>query len=110
MKNSTFFIEPKVGEDIIGFEENDNIMLRRCTEKMDFYQEVLLLENSVVLRPGRNSVSFCCLPVVLILHFQTLRGADTDRNVEKRLQSYEEERQRKETTAPPVFKSFTFEL
>lgn len=46
---------------LLNLKKNDNIMWRQCAEKIDFYQEVLLLEGCSVRRLGRNLVCFLVL-------------------------------------------------
>lgn len=46
---------------LLNLKKNDNIMWRQCAEKIDFYQEVLLLEDCSVRWLGCNLV---CLPLL----------------------------------------------
>lgn len=49
------------GETLLNLKKIDNIMWRQCAEKIDFYQEVLLLEDCGVPRLGCNLVCFLML-------------------------------------------------
>lgn len=68
---------------LLNLKKNDNIMWRQCGEKIDFYQEVLLLDDCSVLRLGCNLV--CFLVLVLILHFQPPQGSDGDNKTKKEI-------------------------
>lgn len=79
---SVRFSSESRAETLLNLKKNDNIVWRQCEKKIDFYQEVLLLEDCSVLWLGLFSHA-----LVLILHFQPPRGG-----TKKRFQAWEEKR------------------
>lgn len=55
------FSSARSAATLLNLKKNDNIVWRQCEGKIDFYQEVLLLEDCSVFRLGCNLVCFLAL-------------------------------------------------
>lgn len=71
---------------LLNLKKNDNIMWRQCAEKIDFYQEVLLLEG-LRCSPTWLQLGLFSRALVLILHFQPPQGSDGDNKTKKEISS-----------------------
>ena len=90
---------------LLNLKKNDNIMWRQCAEKIDFYQEVLLLEG-LRCSPTWLQLGLFSRALVLILHFQPPLGSDGDNKTKKRFQAWEEKRvtvSRRKAFSVPTF-------